>query len=138
MRTAALTFCLALALTLTATAQSDLTISGTLNSGGDITFGVTGAPANSPTAVLAGMTGQTNFGFLTIDLAGPIVPVAVGQTDMNGDFSQTFNIPPTMIGMTFSFDSQALSVDLSGATGGGPMGGFMIVLSDVETASLAL
>lgn len=135
-------------------AQSDLTVGGTLTSGGTVIFSVTGAPASSPTAVLVSTSaGQTTVGLgLTIDLAAPFLPIAIASTDATGALSVTLNIPtvPASLSQTLNLNAQAVTVDLSGFTvptlpgAGGPgSGGFQIptftfVKSDVEAFALSL
>ncbi len=143
------TFALALCLTIGASAQcSDITVGGTLVSGGDVSFSVTGAPAESMTLVfVATDTGSFGVGgFFTLGLAMPAIPIGQGMTDANGDFSTTINIPNIPAGVLpmSSLDLYAQSLTISytiptfptlPGTGGGFLP-FSFCDSDVEAFTI--
>ena len=142
-------FVLLLAVSASGQCSSTLTVGGTLASGGTAIFDVTGAPADAPTVVLISpSSGSFSFGpLLTLGLSAPFVPVAIGATDANGDFTSSLSIPPIPPGTLgiLDFAAQAVTIEFnlpsppSGGGGGGPGGPpFTFCTSNVVTGQISL
>ena len=142
-------FALVLLLAMSASGQcsSALAVTGTTFSGGDtLSFGVTGAPADAATAVfISPAMGNFSFGpLLALDLAAPAIPIGIGQTDSNGDFTATVNLPPIPAGTLGDIDlySQAATLSFALPTaptgGGGPPLPFTFCTSNVVMVTVSL
>ena len=111
-----------------------VTITGDLASGLTIDMSVTGAPASSPTVILASLddTGFSVGPLLSLGIGPMVVPVAFGTSDANGDFSFSQSFPALPAGVTpptIDLFAQALSIG-----GGFPMPSF--ATSDVEAFTI--
>ena len=126
-------------------AACDLTLSGSyvggsISAGGDITYSVSGASANSFVVVFAAFD-DTPFRFFDFPLdiggGGAIAVVTFGLADLNGDFADQIVYPPSFVqgsgpGSFWNFFVQAVSADSV------PAGFLATCVSDVETLQISI
>jgi hypothetical protein len=114
------------------TSCADLSISGTGAPGTTLTFALTGAEPNAHAWTMVGFTEGTTtinigpLGSLELGLLEPFIPMPMGQTDANGDASNTIFVPP---GIPFSLDLFAQAFSWSINVQHGPPGPATVSLS---------
>ena len=125
---------------LSAQSCSDLTVTGDGSPGTALVFSIAGAPADAPTAVLAGFGGTGSFppgmSFIDLGILPPFFPLGAGMTDANGDYSLTIDVPAMLRGY-IQGHAQGISVEftLPGRPGGRPAFPITLCTSDVEAFS---
>lgn len=98
---ATLAFAALMAGAVSAQSCSTLAVSGDINPGSTLSLALSGAPADSWTAIALGDTlGSTTIGggmlMVTLDLDAPFLILPFGRTDANGDASLDITVPASV------------------------------------------